>query len=68
MLVDSHCHLDFPDFADELAAIVARAEAAQIGRMVSISTRLRGFDRLVAIAEQFPTRVLLGRNASSLCA
>jgi TatD DNase family protein len=55
ILVDSHCHLDFPDFADELAAIVARAEAAQIGRMVSISTRFRGFDRLVAIAEQFPT-------------
>ena len=54
MLVDSHCHLDFPDFADEIAAIVARAEAAQIGRLVSISTRLRGFDRLLAISEQFP--------------
>jgi TatD DNase family protein len=54
MLVDSHCHLDFPDFADEIAAIVARAEAAQIGRLVSISTRLRGFDRLLAITEQFP--------------
>ena len=34
MLVDSHCHLDFPDFANELDAVVARARAAGIGRMV----------------------------------
>src|SRR5579862_7484786 len=54
MLVDSHCHLDFPDFADDLGGIVARAEAAGIGRMVSISTRVRGFDRLREISERFP--------------
>jgi TatD DNase family protein len=53
MLVDSHCHLDFPDFADERAAIVARAQAAGIGRMVTISTRVRRFDQVLAIAEQF---------------
>jgi TatD DNase family protein len=54
MLVDSHCHLDFPDFADELDAIVARAEAAGIGRMVTISTRVRQHDALLAIAQRFP--------------
>src|ERR1700730_7262439 len=54
MLVDSHCHLDFPDFADDLDAIVARAAAAGIGRIVTISTRVRRLDALLAIAERFP--------------
>jgi TatD DNase family protein len=54
MLVDSHCHLDFPDFADDLDAIVARAEAVGIGRIVTISTRVRRLGALLAIAERFP--------------
>src|SRR5436305_9369117 len=54
MLVDSHCHLDFPDFAPELDAVVARAEAAGIGRMVTISTRVRRHAQVLAIAERFP--------------
>ena len=54
MLVDSHCHLDFPDFAAELDAVVARAEAAGIGRMVTISTRVRRHAQVLAIAERFP--------------
>lgn len=54
MLVDSHCHLDFPDFADELDGVVARARAADIGRIVSISTRVAQHDGLLAIAERFP--------------
>jgi TatD DNase family protein len=54
MLVDSHCHLDFPDFADDLDAIIARAEAAGIGRIVTISTRVRRLPALLAIAERFP--------------
>src|SRR5271166_70443 len=53
MLIDSHCHLDFPDFADELDAVVARARAAGVERLVTISTRVRQGDRLVAIAERF---------------
>jgi TatD DNase family protein len=53
MLVDSHCHLDFPDFADDLDAIVERAGAAGVGRIVTISTRVRQFDRLLTIAERF---------------
>jgi TatD DNase family protein len=54
MLIDSHCHLDFPDFAGDLDAIVARAAAAGIGRMVTISTRVRRLGELLAIAERFP--------------
>lgn len=54
MLVDSHCHLDFPDFASELDAIVARAEGAGIGAMLTISTRVRQFERIRAVAERFP--------------
>src|SRR5258707_10351162 len=54
MLVDSHCHLDFPDFADDLDAIVARAAAAGIGRIVTISTRVRRLGGLLTIAERFP--------------
>ena len=54
MLVDSHCHLDFPDFAPELDAVVARAEAAGVGRMVTISTRVRRHAQVLAIAERFP--------------
>lgn len=53
MLVDSHCHLDFPDFAEERAAIVARALAAGIGRMVTISTRVKRFPQVLEIAETF---------------
>src|SRR5690242_5892205 len=54
MLVDSHCHLDFPDFASDLDGIVARASDAGVGRIVTISTRVKRLDGLLAIAERFP--------------
>jgi TatD DNase family protein len=54
MLVDSHCHLDFPDFAAELDAVVARARAAGIGRMVTICTRVRKHAQVLAVAEKYP--------------
>src|SRR5687768_9790314 len=53
MLVDSHCHLDFPDFAGDLDGVVERARAAGIGRIVTISTRVRRLPDLVAIAGRF---------------
>jgi TatD DNase family protein len=53
MLVDSHCHLDFPEFEAELDAIVARAQAAGVGAMLTISTHLSRFERVLAIAERF---------------
>jgi TatD DNase family protein len=54
MLIDSHCHLDFPDFAPELDAVVARAEAAGVGRMITICTRIGRLDTVLAVAERFP--------------
>jgi TatD DNase family protein len=54
MLVDSHCHLDFPEFAAERDAIVARARAAGIGRMLTISTRVKRQTEIVEIVERYP--------------
>ncbi len=54
MLIDSHCHLDFPDFSSELDAVVARAQAAGVGAMLTISTRVREFAQLQAITDRFP--------------
>jgi TatD DNase family protein len=53
MLVDSHCHLDFPDFAPELDAVVGRARAAGVATCVSIGTKLSNFPRVLAVAERF---------------
>jgi TatD DNase family protein len=54
MLVDHHCHLDFPEFAPDLDSIVARAGAAGVHTIVTISTRIRRFDQVRAIAEAYP--------------
>lgn len=51
MLVDSHCHLDFPDFDDDRADVIRRARDAGVGRMVTISTRVNQLGRLLEIAE-----------------
>jgi TatD DNase family protein len=53
MLVDSHCHLDFPDFSSELDAVVGRARRAGIGRIVTISTRVRRFGEIEAITNRY---------------
>lgn len=55
MLIDTHCHLDFPDFAEELDAVVARAHAAGVQQMITISTRVRKLPQLLAICERFPS-------------
>ena len=52
MLVDSHCHLDFPDFIGDLDGVLARAATAGVGWMQTICTRLRSFDGVVALAER----------------
>jgi len=50
-LVDSHCHLDFPDFDGELPEILGRARTAGVTRMVTICTRLRLEPHVRALAE-----------------
>ena len=52
-IVDSHCHLDFPDFADDLDEVIARAAEAGVREMVTISTRVRKWDQVRAIAERY---------------
>lgn len=51
MLIDSHCHLDFPELAADRAGVLARAKAAGVTGMVTISTRVKQFDTIKAIAE-----------------
>ena len=51
MLVDSHCHLDFPEFGGEVDQLIGRAAEAGVGMMVTISTRVRRFPGILAIAE-----------------
>ncbi|MBA4490324.1 TatD family hydrolase [Paracoccus sp. S1E-3] len=53
-VVDSHCHLDFPDFDGERDALIERARAAGVTRMVTICTRLRSEPAVRAIAETHP--------------
>ena len=50
-IVDSHCHLDFPDYDEERDDIIARAQAAGVTRMVTICTKLRQLPQVQAIAE-----------------
>ncbi|TKA96405.1 TatD family deoxyribonuclease [Cereibacter changlensis] len=52
-IVDSHCHLDFPDFAGELPQVIERARAAGVTRMVTICTRLALEPQVRAIAEAY---------------
>ena len=52
-LIDSHCHLDFPDFADDLDGVVERARAAGVERMITIGTKVSKAAGVVAIAERY---------------
>ena len=54
MLVDSHCHLDFPNFVDDLDDVVARARDVGVGMMVTIATSIEGCGSARRVAERFP--------------
>lgn len=51
---DTHAHLDYPDFANDVAEVIARAEAAGIARIMSIGTTLESSQRAITLAERFP--------------
>lgn len=53
MLVDSHCHLDFPELADRLDAVVAEMREHQVSHALCISVTLQDFPQVRAIAERF---------------
>ena len=53
MLIDTHCHLDFEDFAEERDQIIARALEAGVKQMITISTRIRKFDRITALTDAY---------------
>jgi TatD DNase family protein len=53
MLIDTHAHLDFPEFAGDLDAVLARAAENEVGRIISISTDLESAGRVLALAAQY---------------
>ncbi len=53
MLVDSHCHLDFEDFGEDIDDVVARAGANGVGAMVTICTHLSRFEAVRGVAERY---------------
>ena len=55
MITDSHCHLDFPQFADEISDVIERAHLAGVTRMVSIATTTKGLANVRRIAEDNPS-------------
>jgi TatD family hydrolase len=55
MLIDSHCHLDFPEFAEDMTATMDSARAAGVGRMITISTSMAKYDTYRGIAEDHDT-------------
>ncbi|MFA7414995.1 MAG: TatD family hydrolase [Rhizobium sp.] len=55
MLIDTHCHLDFADFDAERDELIERAHAAGVAQMVTISTRVKKLDTLIALTERYPS-------------
>jgi TatD DNase family protein len=51
---DTHAHLDYPDYAPDLADVIARAQAAGIAKIISIGTSLESSRRALGLAEKFP--------------
>lgn len=68
MLIDTHAHLDFPEFGGELPAIFSRAAAAEVSRIITISTSLDSCERAVALATEHPNVwAAVGVHPSNAC-
>ena len=55
MLTDTHAHLDYPDFASDLDAVLERAALAGVRRIITIGTGIESSQRAVALAEKYPS-------------
>src|SRR5438874_2526097 len=54
MLIDTHAHLDYPDFENDFKDVLNRADAAGVKRIITIGTTLESSRRAIALAENFP--------------
>ena len=54
MIVDSHCHLDFPELYADLDGVIARAKNAGVERMLTICTSVASIPKVLAIADKYP--------------
>lgn len=54
MLVDSHCHLNFPDLTADLAGVMGRMQAAEVTHALCVCVNLRDFPQVLALAERYP--------------
>jgi hypothetical protein len=66
MLIDTHCHLDFPEFVGDLPGVRARAAEAGVSRMITISTRVKKYDVYRGIAESTLIRRMRSRTSQPL--
>ncbi len=54
VFIDTHAHLDYPDFAPDIAQVIERAQAAGITRIISIGTDFQSTRKAIKLAEEFP--------------
>src|SRR6266699_5960825 len=55
MLIDTHAHLDFPDFANDLEDVLRRAEEVEVRRVITIGTSIESSRRAIELAENYPS-------------
>ena len=55
MLIETHAHLDYPDFADDFDDVLRRATEAGVTRIITIGTSVESSQRAVELAEKYPT-------------
>ncbi|MBA5724528.1 TatD family hydrolase [Candidatus Liberibacter sp.] len=57
MLIDTHCHLSFPDFDGDRNDVIARARQANVLKMIAIAVKTKDFIPLVRICEEYPSSI-----------
>ena len=62
MIIDSHCHLDYPHLYDQLDKVVERALQNKVSYLLTICTTLKSFDKIKLITDKYKKSVLISRN------